>query len=502
MAEKKERNEDLEIIKDKFGEKFMHLCRSLFPKILETKGLLPKIILEHFEPSRSLYDDLQNIEVQNNFKEYIYGFVDVEQEEPQIIEHKTPEQLLNEAGYDFYECTTDAGPEVSDEVARTLPNTDIQHYRQYYREDEVLCTIYRGGRLNSRRVFWIVKKNVDEIKRENFTTQNREDEYSLSVLSIQFDKHGRPEIISRYNHTVSAPNATLGNNLDWLVPGLENAFRETYGLKIERRKSTLSIPGYVECGGKHYKYNYEQNGTYYCENNVIIKADGTVVKLDPCKYLLFDKYVLDKQKGSLSLKLFDNRLEDNFCELVGEIEKIEIASEKDENNRKTGNQIIKIAPKQGENIFIKIDNCNRMIGYYNLNVVEMPDNCFEQCRYIKKIGLPNLTTMGNYCFNNNRLLTNVDISSLTTMGNKCFRFDKSLEELHFPNLATCGNNCFKINKSLKTIDASNLTKCGFGCFNDNDNLISVVAQIDSDSEIAKFLGDKLKCPTTNSTRKL
>ena len=52
-------NEDLKIIKKKYGEKMMHLCRNMFPTILEEEGLLSKLLLEHFEPSHDLYNDLE-----------------------------------------------------------------------------------------------------------------------------------------------------------------------------------------------------------------------------------------------------------------------------------------------------------------------------------------------------------------------------------------------------------------------------------------------------------
>ena len=37
-------NYDLKQIKDKYGEKMMHLCRELFPTLLETEGLLFKLL--------------------------------------------------------------------------------------------------------------------------------------------------------------------------------------------------------------------------------------------------------------------------------------------------------------------------------------------------------------------------------------------------------------------------------------------------------------------------
>ena len=41
-------NNDLKIIKKKYGEKMMHFCRDLFPTILETEGLLPKLLMDNF----------------------------------------------------------------------------------------------------------------------------------------------------------------------------------------------------------------------------------------------------------------------------------------------------------------------------------------------------------------------------------------------------------------------------------------------------------------------
>lgn len=63
-------NEDLKIIKNKYGEKMMHLCRDLFPTILEHPSVLSTIMLEHFEPTRSLYEDLINNEAAEGFKNY------------------------------------------------------------------------------------------------------------------------------------------------------------------------------------------------------------------------------------------------------------------------------------------------------------------------------------------------------------------------------------------------------------------------------------------------
>ena len=51
-------NEDLKIIKKKYGEGMAHFCRDYFPILLEKKGLLPNLLFKKFEPSKILYDDI------------------------------------------------------------------------------------------------------------------------------------------------------------------------------------------------------------------------------------------------------------------------------------------------------------------------------------------------------------------------------------------------------------------------------------------------------------
>ena len=109
---------DLDIIKKKYGEKMMHLCRRLFPTILEQPGVLSNLILSHFEPSRELYYDIINNDIENEFKDYVYSLLT----QPEIVKlniKKSPKELLDEAGYILYECKTEE---------------DVQSFRKYYRE--------------------------------------------------------------------------------------------------------------------------------------------------------------------------------------------------------------------------------------------------------------------------------------------------------------------------------------------------------------------------------
>ena len=68
-------NNDLKIIKKKYGEKMMHFCRDLFPTILEIEGLLPKLLMDNFNENHYLYDDIVKNEMQFEFKNFIFNLV-------------------------------------------------------------------------------------------------------------------------------------------------------------------------------------------------------------------------------------------------------------------------------------------------------------------------------------------------------------------------------------------------------------------------------------------
>ena len=63
---------ELRIIKKKYGEVMMHLCRKIFPTILETDGLLLKLLEEHFAYNHNLGEDIINNDRVLEFKEYVY----------------------------------------------------------------------------------------------------------------------------------------------------------------------------------------------------------------------------------------------------------------------------------------------------------------------------------------------------------------------------------------------------------------------------------------------
>lgn len=249
-------SEDLKIIKKKYGEDMMHLCRKLFPTILEKDiNELSTILLQNFYPNKNLCQDIINNNLITDFRSYILRTQSTNTVKQSV--DKTPEELLRQAHYTLYECHTEE---------------EIQSFTKYYQPKERLCT-FRTNRLNDCYVFFAVKDNVDSIKRASFLSPKRQDEYGTSVISIQFtrDPTHMLSIKNRYNHIVSNPDATFSNNLDNIIPGLTLSFEKYYGMKQKYISSCLDIPNYVLANdGRLYKYNYEINNIYYCPDNIVI----------------------------------------------------------------------------------------------------------------------------------------------------------------------------------------------------------------------------------------
>ena len=390
-------NYDLKVIKKKFGEDMMKLSRELFPTLLEEQGLLSGIFLDNFNPSKILYEDIKKNHLEKEFKIFIYGFLN----EDEVIENskKTPKELFEEEGYDFFECQTEE---------------DIQKFKKYYARGEELCT-FRGKRLNKCYVFFAVKKNVDEIKRENFKTPIREDEYGTSVMSIQFtkDESHTLSIKNRYNHALlnGNPDVTYRNNLENIAPGLTKSFENTYGLKQFNPNTNFEIKNYVRGkDGKFYKYNYEINNIYYCM----------------------------KEK---KITLYDESINDSFVSSIKNIKKIDILKE-------DSNKIVVIIGEEG-NMIIKLDPNDRIIEVDNETLKNVSDNYFFRTKYIDKLYLNNVVEVGDNFLNKNKSLSKILMDNVKIIGKNFLEYNNNIEEISFFNVEKIGNGFMFQNNNPK-----------------------------------------------------
>ena len=477
--------EELKKIKKIYGEKFMKLCRIFFPTILEKEGQLLQILSKSFsENCKNLYEDIINQGIESEFKNYIYQQIKEEKEEKTNTQSKTPYELLDEAGYVLTECHNDA---------------EIQKFEKYYAPGEQLCT-FLGGRLNRCVVFWAVKKDADKIKRENFLNPQREDEYGTSVMGIQFSKTGNctVSIKNRYNHTVNNPDATYGNDLDRIIPGLTESFEillQEKGLNLNSSNiEQLVISGYVVGDdGKYYKYNFEENGRYYCPGNIIVEY-GKVIKIEnPEKQMLIDFFLLDLEHKKIST--YPEWISDGFVDGLQNIEKIEITK-----NKEKGKNIALQIQGNEFPVHIKIDKDNNIIEYENNDLQEIWNDFLFKNKKLQKIVLPNVTKIGSNFLNNNLQLEEIRLPKVTNIRDNFLTNNFILKTIEVPNLVKVGNhfgsaegvwilsgniglrdvncpkleevgNCFMTGyKNVKNVNMPNLIKAGDYFFSGNENI--------------------------------
>lgn len=453
--------DDLKLLKKHYGENFAKLCRSLFPTILESPGELYKIISAHFSPSRNLYKDITESENVETFKAYILSlFKPKSKKTASKSPLESPYDLMRKAGYILYpECKTEK---------------DVQSFKKYYTADEEICTFW-GNRTKLCRVWFAVKKNVDEIKREDFPNPKRQDEYGTSVISIQYTR-SKPSTLSiknRYNHTVKNPDATFSNNLDNIIPGLKNSFISYFGIDTKIDKHTLELPGYIKAeNDKYYKYNFRIGDAYFCENNVIV--NGFVAKeYDKSRFLIIDNYILDmanktitKYKNKEFFGLHSDR--DSFVDSIGQIEKINI------DNLGDNNKTITIQSKgQTYPIKIMINGSNQIIGYYNHNIEKVGSNFLENSLHLQIIDMPLLKECGSNFLAENKNIEMLNLPRLEKCGYNFLTRNKNLSSVCLPKLKECGSGFLSSNEKIELLDLPNLQRCGDSFLCDNRIITSV-----------------------------
>ena len=403
-------NSDLKTIKKYYGEKMMHLCRKNFSTILETPGLLPNILLSSFYPSRYLYEDIVDGYLDDFIQLVISRELSITKKgKVELLDtEKSPKELLDEAGYNFFECHKEE---------------EIQEFKKYYQKDEELCT-FRGGRLAQCYVFFAVSKNIDSIKRKDYPNPRRDDKYGTSIMSIQFTRT-KPNTLSiknRYNHTVNNPDATYSNNLEKIIPGLTKAFEKYYNLVQTNEPGEFDVPSYIKASDNlFYKYNSEINNTYYCPDNIIIE-NFKPQKLAKERYILMENYILDLKEKTIKNCFKDSR--DSFPDTIKNIKNISVTTNKDTHTKKVEITV------EGEDklIIIELNKYNEIISYENPLITKIGDDFLENNTKLKSITMDNLEEVGGYF---------------------CY-FNREIKELSFPNLKTIGDEFFvdniKINK--------------------------------------------------------
>lgn len=238
---------------------------------------------------------------------------------------KTAKELLDEAGFIL--------------IDNIESKADYMPYKKYFVSGEDLCKFdsYDATKRYSK-VFFILRKDVDTIKRSD--NPKRQDDYSTSCMSVGIskDKTSVVQITSRYNHHVTACDNTYNSNLDNIVKGLTQAINNDYNLSI-KTSATVEFDNFYFMNQRYFYYYQEANGVKYGNNTI----DGVVY--DSSTFLVFDYFLLDIKNKKIKT---GNDSSDAFCDLINK-------------NLKKGYslQIVKGEPDS------TIDHNNKVIIYVN-----------------------------------------------------------------------------------------------------------------------------------------
>lgn len=286
---------ELKKIKKQYGEKAMQFCRLKFPKILETEGDLLSFFNKSIYDRRDFFNDLFKQGKETDFVKFVYQHFDNILEVKDAKVEVTAKELLNSIGYELEHCTT---------------KQQVAKYKKYYKQNEKICTFNNiSNRLSSRHIFFLCRKELldDPSYFDSKREKKKSDEYSTSLLSVQFDKSGGYlAVISRYNHGVSNPDCTLGNNLNNLVPNLHEAFIRDFNLKYSKKNQILNLEGYVLIDNKFYKTLRETNGQNY--GMYWYQSSSGAIELNSNHQLIQETILIDlkeKRVKELSTNSFD-----------------------------------------------------------------------------------------------------------------------------------------------------------------------------------------------------
>ncbi len=287
--------------------------------------------------------------------------------------------------------------------------------KPYFARGELLCTFNDHARYKNYHIVHAVKKDVDQIKREDFKgKEERQDEYGTSVISIQMWKEGGfISIKNRYNHAVSGCDNTFDSNPDNIIDGLSAALKDYFNVEFSATKSSLP-EGFVLMGNRIFKYYKEDNNIYYGDQ---AWAENAHV------------YTVDKVAGDA---LFEGFLFDNKTKTLKKIDPENNDSFADDFNRcYGGNRALTV---KGGNLYLGDE---LLIGA-------------EKSR-IKTLYLPALTEMGECCLFSADALTRFEAPALTAMGDRCFFSAYDLTRFETPALATSTSSPTKKKHSLRQI---------------------------------------------------
>lgn len=359
-----------DIIKKQNGEAFAQAIRKYHNGIFELPHLPELLKYAGREAPESLLRYLAA------------GAMAHQREESKKEKPDDPFALLEQAGYNAY-------------YADTLEKQNA--IEKYFEEHEKLCTFHDPHRFENFYIVNAVKKNVHEIKREDFKNPEREDAYGTSVISIQIAKGGNYiSVKNRYNHTVDNPDNTFHSNPDNIINGLTDALQNYFNVRFSTGAGVpyhyvmdefRSVPRIMRFNYWRSIYvDHKPHVVYFGDN--FCYNEGKLTLVDKNSQLLADTLLIDmKNKTVCDLAKNDIQAESTFYsvmqeELAGKSLRVEKTAD--------GGKVL----YAGNEKILQLDPVNRVEGIRLPHVKEIQNDFYMENNRLKFFEAPLLETIG------------------------------------------------------------------------------------------------------------
>ncbi|MBQ6027726.1 MAG: leucine-rich repeat protein [Alphaproteobacteria bacterium] len=387
--------------------------------------------------------------------------------ENQYQTDQDPLELLNAAGYDAFVVT-------NEEQKNSI--------KKYYRPGEEICTLRDPHRHENYYMIHAIKRGADKIQPSNHP--EREDEYGTSVISIQIAKNGGfISIKNRYNHTISDPDATFGNNPDNIILGLSESLKRYFQVDFNTSKNLLPY-NFRIVNDQFVRYNYEVDNVYFASNYYF--SGSTITKIDKNHQIMMDCFVLDTKTSELISPVGENVGGYNTLRAVFNNKKIKIEDNPKNKKEKIifadGKKVAIISNGQIvelnlpnittiENDFLSYNNTIRLLSLPN--VIKIGSGFLLQNTNLEELNLPVVQEVGTNFLSNDAGLCKINLPNCTKIDDNFLLNNERLYELNLPILKKIGSNFLGYNKRLRTINLPNVENIGHNFLSDN-MMISLV----------------------------
>ena len=409
-----------------------------------------------------------------------------QEKQAQEVKRRSPFDVAKEAGFEMFEAKDESTLQSFKTYYRHSNGSYWQEHETPTSDGELICSIYNGGRWQSRYVFFVRNNNwenivpADKLTQDNISKEwaeylekkgrkkedgtydlsglrrEREDPYSTSMLSIQVSKTGGAvDIISRYNHNVDNPNNTFNTSKKRVdseyIDGLWESILVYTGFERKLKEGGNDLPENVKkSGGKYYFVSKEKDGEYWGDNFVIannpavysekygngVSVDGNVVSFNRDKYVTIEGVVYEKGKAY-------------YSEISGiPVNKITQSKDDVEATYENGDYKYTVKLKIANGVVVKLWSDiesvgNGSIGYMNA---------------LTTLELPQVASVGNYSIVDMNALTTLELPQVASVGNGSIGYMDNIQTIIIQEVVKMGYDSFDIREDAEIIRPENHPK--------------------------------------------